>query len=104
MKTRVGVNEFQMEENSVRLVHLQRPRSIADKCDQCGGSFDQPTHWRIRGYTKAKDAAMGTSIVAHTCSEKCARIIYDQLRVEIALITGQKPSVKTYRQGRKLGG
>ena len=78
--------------NHVQLLHLDRPRKVREPCDTCGALFnDRPTHWRVRAHISLARGQY-EAIVGHFCSESCAREQYDALRVEIALITGEKPT------------
>lgn len=78
--------------NHVQLLHLPRPRKVREPCDQCGGFYnDRPTHWRVRANISPEQGAF-EAVIGHFCSEPCARAEYNALRVEIALITGEKPT------------
>jgi hypothetical protein len=78
--------------NHVQLLHLQRPRRVDDPCDTCGAGYtDRPTHWRVRANLVLEDGSW-QAIVGNYCGEECARYEYNALRIEIALITGKKPT------------
>lgn len=86
--------------NSVRLVHIQRRSSSSLPCGHCEKSLEGlPTFWRVRAFVCEDPKKGGNHFVGTFCSEACARELYDEYRVEIALITGKKPETRRTTTG-----